>query len=109
VDTGGGELGRLGLAAPQRAAGVDQQLLGIRRGLLGQPCQLTGDPTNHGLGFVAGLRGAGQLRPISRARWPAERLQPRILIRIAPSAAFSRRPAAAIRRTVLASSPESVG
>jgi hypothetical protein len=41
----------------QCPAGVAQQLLGLGRGLLGQLSQLTGDPTHHRLGFVAGLRG----------------------------------------------------
>jgi hypothetical protein len=42
----------------QRPAGLDQQLLGLGGGALGQPGQLPGDPTDRGLGFVAGLRGA---------------------------------------------------
>ena len=64
ADAAGGELGRLDLGAPQRPAGVDQQLLGLGRGLLGQPGQLAGDPPHHRLRLVAGLRGAQpQLRP----------------------------------------------
>jgi hypothetical protein len=42
----------------RRPAGVDQQLLGLGGGALGQPGQLAGDPADRGLGFVAGLRGA---------------------------------------------------
>jgi hypothetical protein len=56
--TGRSELRGPDLRAPQRPASVDQQLLSLGRSPFGQPSTLTGDPPHHGLGVVAGLRGA---------------------------------------------------
>ncbi len=43
------------------------------------------------------------------ARLPAARLRSRNRVRVAPPAAWIRRPVTAIRRIALASNPESVG
>jgi len=66
--TGGRQL----LRPTQRPSGIDQHLLRILGGGLGQVGQLTGDPLDHGLRLVAALGSAH--RPVSRqSRGPAFR------------------------------------
>jgi hypothetical protein len=58
MTTGRGQLRGPGVCPAQRPAGVDQQLLRLGGGAVGQPGQLPGDAADHGLGLVAALRRA---------------------------------------------------
>ena len=101
----------LGLRPAQRPLGVGEQPFGLLGGEGGQLGQLAGDPAHGGLRLVAAGRRAGaQLgRDLMRAPSRPARERSRTLVRIAPPAARIRLAVAAIRRTALASKPESVG
>jgi len=109
-DTGRGQVGSLDAGPVGRPAGVDQQFPGVGDRGLGQAGQLPGDLLHPGLGLVPAQLGAGpQPRREPCAFVPADRDRSRTFVRTAPPAAWIRVTFAPIRRTALASRPESVG
>jgi hypothetical protein len=71
MTTGRGQPRSPSLCTAQGPAGVEQQLLRLGGGALGQAGQLTGDPPDHCLCLVAALRGAQPQLRANRAPAPA--------------------------------------
>ena len=89
---------------------MDQHALRVSHGGLGQVGELTGDALHAVFDLItASWLREGSFAAIPCARFPAAQERSRSRVRTAPPALWIRCPAVLIRRTTLASRPESVG